>query len=421
MKLQLGVQIIYIWLLIFKYEMMKKLLLLILLSIVIQLQAQISPTLFNQFEIDEEFYPQSIAYYNGEIYMPDPFGNRIVKTSATTANAPIITVVSNIGFPTAVQLIDEDLYFTQAFTTVLPTPNTGKLSKINLIQNNTSVEDVITNLNLPLSLTGNLTSLFVIENEVFVDPDFPDDIEFESATISQVELSVSPPIKNILFADRGFILDMKLDNTNLYWTEEFNNSEKLLKYEVSDAMPPAQELYTFVSNDYPERIFIHNSLLYFTSFSFNGSQELSIIRAIDLSDNQLTAFDVSTPFLFNSAEVYLAGMVVNNNDLFISADAYNTSTDEETGLLYKLDISTLSVNQINNLLSLQMFPNPTHDSIYFNEAVVQLQLFDVTGKQVVSFKNASTFFDVSFLSQGMYIVKGKTTNGIPFQQKLVKN
>lgn len=222
---------------------MKQFLSLFVCCICLQLHAQISPVLLNQFSIDDEFYPQSIAYHEGEIYMPDFFGNRIIKTSATTPNAPIITVLSNINFPTGVQIVENELYFLQAFSTFMPSLETGKLSKINLLDSNPNVVEILTGLKLPICLTGNSNTLFITEINASIDPSFPDDVEFESANISQIELTANPS-KNTVFQNLGFVLDMKLLNMDLYWIEEFDDSERLIRYQLTDAIP-TEELFVF--------------------------------------------------------------------------------------------------------------------------------------------------------------------------------
>jgi hypothetical protein len=207
---------------------------------------------------------------------------------------------------------------------------------------------------------------------------------------------------------------------DLYWIEEFDDSERLIRYQLTDATPTTEELFVFSDEDYPEYMYLNNDVLYYTTSQFNGNQDNYFIKAIDLTENQLSSFVVSEAFSFNTDEVYLASMVAHNNQLFIAGEAYNIGAGEETGLLYQLDISSLSIESVQDDLTLRMYPNPTHDQLFFSELVKDVQVYDLSGSLVIDLKTVNSAVDVSFLSTGMYLLKAKTLNGYGFQRKLVK-
>lgn len=68
----------------------------------------------------------------------------------------------------------------------------------------------------------------------------------------------------------------------------------------------------------------------------------------------------------------------------------------------------------------KFYPNPTQSQINFTQEINTLEVFDITGKKVKSFQNPSTSYDVATLQKGVYILKGTTTDGKSFNEKLVK-
>lgn len=400
---------------------MKKAITLFILCCVCTVHAQIAPVLFHQNLADYEIYPRSIAYYNGEIYIPDFLSNRIIKTSATAPNAEVVEVATNLGFPSSLQIIGDELFFLQSITTANPTNNSGKLSKIDLTQPNPSVEDVLTGLNVPLSLTGNANELFITEIIGNFSSNNFDDFNIQSTSISKIDLTGTPS-KTVLLQNRGFILDMKWGDSKLYWIEEMDETDEIIKYQTNGASMPPETFYTFDVNDeeYGERLLIHNDLLLYTSVEYNGIVEYGRVKSIELNNNQNTSV-VSDPFVYASNEVLPNAMVIHNNEMFVSAYTYNFNTDDENELLFTLDISTLSTREINQPnLNISFYPNPAEFQIEFNREIEELSVFDITGKQVAFFDEKAARFDVSQLSKGIYILKGRTLENHFFQKKMVK-
>ncbi|MES2747336.1 MAG: T9SS type A sorting domain-containing protein [Bacteroidota bacterium] len=84
-----------------------------------------------------------------------------------------------------------------------------------------------------------------------------------------------------------------------------------------------------------------------------------------------------------------------------------------------LDVSEhLSVNESQWLLT----PNPVTNTFSINRSdeIQSLEIYDLTGKKIVSKNENFTNIDVSFLSSGMYIIRLKTDSGMR-SIKLVKN
>jgi len=85
--------------------------------------------------------------------------------------------------------------------------------------------------------------------------------------------------------------------------------------------------------------------------------------------------------------------------------------------------STLSSDDFQNNTSFNIYPNPVNTSFKTNKALNNLQVFDITGKLVKSFKGNFTendTFDISDLTQSIYLVKIENENGQTLTTKLIK-
>lgn len=64
--------------------------------------------------------------------------------------------------------------------------------------------------------------------------------------------------------------------------------------------------------------------------------------------------------------------------------------------------------------SFSFYPNPTKDVINIqlnnNQAIQQLEVFDVTGKSILTSKNTESQLDVRHLKSGNYILKVQLEN-----------
>ena len=393
---------------------MKKTITLILLMLSIVVKAQITPEIFNENINTNDIFPQSIEYYNGEIIIPDLDNDRILKTSATVINAPVTVLVSNTKFVTGIKVIGSELFFFQAITTNDPSTNTGKLSKINLSQSNPTVIDIMSGLNIPSAIDGNTSEIYFSEIiGTFPDNDF-DNFIYSHHQISKINL-VGTPTKTVLFQNRDFVDDLKLNSNDLYWSEYFENSNegKIFKYTITNPTPTVIDFYTFNNNEYAIRFLIHNNKMYYPT-----DTGTDIIKVIDLSQNPLISTQFSNTFNYNASFANPNAMIVHNNEMFVSTSFYIDNNNQKE-MLYKLDISNLlNESFIENKPT--FYPNPTTSQINFSEEISELEVYDVTGKKVKSFENANTTFNIDSLENGIYVLKGKTSSQNIFTEKLVK-
>lgn len=85
--------------------------------------------------------------------------------------------------------------------------------------------------------------------------------------------------------------------------------------------------------------------------------------------------------------------------------------------------ATLSTNDFNADTAFSIYPNPVNTSFKTNKALNRLQIFDITGKLVKSFDGDFTetdTYDISDLTQSIYLVKIENLNGQSLTTKLIK-
>lgn len=81
--------------------------------------------------------------------------------------------------------------------------------------------------------------------------------------------------------------------------------------------------------------------------------------------------------------------------------------------------------EVINSSKISIYPNPVN--LNFNLKVddslkiIQSELFDLTGKKLISFGDKTTDLNISELPKGVYVLKIQTFNGKSFSQKLIKN
>nr|WP_321227057.1 alpha-amylase family glycosyl hydrolase [uncultured Psychroserpens sp.] len=85
--------------------------------------------------------------------------------------------------------------------------------------------------------------------------------------------------------------------------------------------------------------------------------------------------------------------------------------------------ATLSTNSFDINEAFSIYPNPVNTSFKTNKAISNLQIFDITGKLIKSFNGEFTIndtYDISDLTQSIYLVKIENSNGQTSTSKLIK-
>ena len=81
-----------------------------------------------------------------------------------------------------------------------------------------------------------------------------------------------------------------------------------------------------------------------------------------------------------------------------------------------------SIEEMQGNTSVQMYPNPTSGKLSIESEILKIstiQLFDIFGRNVISFQLSETMLDISYLPAGVYFVKIQTESGV-ITQKVIK-
>ncbi|WP_027125970.1 alpha-amylase family glycosyl hydrolase [Gelidibacter mesophilus] len=85
--------------------------------------------------------------------------------------------------------------------------------------------------------------------------------------------------------------------------------------------------------------------------------------------------------------------------------------------------STLSTDSFESASEFSIYPNPVSNTFKVNKEVNMLDIYDLTGKRIKSFKGDFTqadSFDISDLNQSVYLIKVENKNGQTLISKLIK-
>ncbi len=91
--------------------------------------------------------------------------------------------------------------------------------------------------------------------------------------------------------------------------------------------------------------------------------------------------------------------------------------------IYGNQASTLGLDPIDIATDFRIYPNPVNHSFKINKNVSQLNIYDITGKLVKTFKGEFTqndSYDVSDLTQSLYLIKIENNEGQTLTSKLIK-
>lgn len=192
----------------------------------------------------------------------------------------------------------------------------------------------------------------------------------------------------------------------------------IIEYEAEEETPEPVE---------PTATFASESLSGFTYIEAQGpsTSQSVVVNVTDLtSENTLSVVSLNTNF-----EVVNAPSLVNGANTIEIRLASGLEAGEYTGEVQvtlgetTLDTITLTgevtdaplSNVSNDIEGLRIYPNPANDVVTIStnsSAVKSVQMFDISGKQVLNVDTDSTI-NVSTLSKGIYVVKiveeGKTS------------
>ena len=170
------------------------------------------------------------------------------------------------------------------------------------------------------------------------------------------------------------------------------------------------------SNTNLQELRIHNNELTVLDVSSNSN----FIRLL-CQGNNLTELNVKT-----GNNINMTAFFAQNNpsltcievDDAAFADANFT---KDAAASFSKNCNTLSTSNFNKTQNIDLFPNPTSNSITVTSTtkIVSLELYNLLGKRVMLIKNKSKL-DLSNFNSGLYLLKIQTEQGI-ITKKVIKN
>ncbi len=106
------------------------------------------------------------------------------------------------------------------------------------------------------------------------------------------------------------------------------------------------------------------------------------------------------------------------NGLFSYGDLLLVHTNVGVYSIEYDEVMSVQDKVVNNL---QIYPNPAKDELYFSEKVNEISVYDLSGKVVKRQKDITEKLNIIDLSNGIYVIKGTTEDGLKFNSKFIKN
>ena len=85
-----------------------------------------------------------------------------------------------------------------------------------------------------------------------------------------------------------------------------------------------------------------------------------------------------------------------------------------------VNFAFLDVKENSSLNEISVYPNPTKDMLYFSQPLIEISVYDLSGKLIKIQKTLSEKLNVNDLTKGTYILSGVDKSGNRINQKFVK-
>ncbi|MEN8124301.1 MAG: alpha-amylase family glycosyl hydrolase [Bacteroidota bacterium] len=114
-----------------------------------------------------------------------------------------------------------------------------------------------------------------------------------------------------------------------------------------------------------------------------------------------------------------------NDNTSITVTNVNATISLQPGefKIYGNNLVTLAVEDINSIDDFTIYPNPALGSFKINKSANKVEIYDITGRKIKSFKgefNQDKYYDVSVLKPSVYLVRIHSDLGISTQRLVVE-
>lgn len=309
--------------------------------------------------------PQSIVAFQDHFYVSEFGQERILKLSFVDGIPETSDAITNIR-PLQLAIKDNALFFTAEFFGVL---------KVDLTETNLPITPTpLVNLSQPYGIA-------ILENDLYFS-------DFSNGIIRKLDLLTNTTSQIISGLNGPSAIAIK-DN-ELFIAEYFG--DKISKINLTESSPNAIDVVTDVNRPFALSFF--GDELYFAD----------TIASKILKINSTSTTPETTEVASEASEVQ--GLYVNDDILYIL---------EETKLSKLALDSALSVEEFNSMHSVNIYPNPSSNTITVKNAAqsITFSIYDLLGKKVNSGISSGTI-DIKDLKTGMYILKLKGFNPTKF-------
>lgn len=130
-----------------------------------------------------------------------------------------------------------------------------------------------------------------------------------------------------------------------------------------------------------------------------------------------TSFSQSIIGSFNTAAVNSNSFVQSIGEIYITPEDNTNISSGLLGIIYQLDLITLSTNQIRFSDNVGIGPNPTKGilNISLNDEIDEVTLFDINGRKIRNYSLINNQIDISELNSGLYFFHFQNTNIKPIK------
>ncbi len=198
--------------------------------------------------------------------------------------------------------------------------------------------------------------------------------------------------------------------TDALRSEIYNDWSKLHRLKIEE--PVFEGDYTITSGDLTPRIDVYD----------NSIPTSQLRNVIILANFDVVSQTVNTNFPSGVTTTWFDLMDATGGTTISNSTSTITIPAGQFRILGNIASVALSVDD-EALSSFSIYPNPTQTSFSINANVSNLEVYDLTGKLVKSFKGELTntdSFDISSLNSGMYIVRIENETNQTLTTKLVK-
>lgn len=169
--------------------------------------------------------------------------------------------------------------------------------------------------------------------------------------------------------------------------------------------------YSIITNTLTPKIYVWNDAL--------SSSQLK--NVVILANFSTTAQNITPDFPYTGTWYDLMDET-GSTSINVASTTSPVSIPAGEFKIYGNQASTLSVEDMSKEI-FAIYPNPTSNAFQINKEVERVNIYDLTGKLIKAFSgdfSSKHEFDVSNISNGLYIVKIENNNGQSLTSKLIK-